>query len=200
MTADPGDWRLLHPVPPEWEVRVGAFSARRRVSLKRAVGDAEIREELLGTPIRGDRICAVIRGDRVIGCLSYRLDGQGAVWPRWSRFCDRFGWLSGTLRYLAVQATLYRGRSRDLYIEGFAVSAEARGLGIGRALLDWLSTEVRRRGKDAWRTEMPESHAEAARAYERFGARRQRAIPLGPAAWLVGSRRMILYRWCDQPS
>ncbi|MEM7670852.1 MAG: GNAT family N-acetyltransferase [Pseudomonadota bacterium] len=194
----PDNWALLHPIPPEWEQRVGAFSARRRVSLKRAIGDAGMREDLLGSPIRRDRICAAISGDEVIGVLSYRMDGAGAIRPDWARFSARFGLLEGTLRFLATQATLFRGRTHDLYIEGFAVSAEARGLGIGRALLDWLSAEVGRQGKAAWRTEMPETHADAARAYERFGARRIRSVPLGPAAWLVGSRRMILYRWSPE--
>lgn len=189
------DWLLMYPVAPGWERAVGIYSARRRKSLDRIVGDHDMREKILGQPIRPDRICAVIHEGEVKGCLSYRMDGKGAVWPQIETYWREFGAVQGTLRYLMTQATLIRGRAQDLYVEGYAVAPELRGKGIGKALLNWLSAEVTRNGKEGWRTEMPDGSEEAARAYTRFGAKLQRRIPLGPVGWLLGYPRVSLLRW-----
>ncbi|MEM8841229.1 MAG: GNAT family N-acetyltransferase [Pseudomonadota bacterium] len=191
--SDP-DWRLLHPVPPDWEARAGAYSARRRATLKHAVGAADLREAMLATPLRRDRICVAVRGGEVVGCLSYRMDGRGAHAPSPARFRARFGPVAGSLRYLATEATLRRGRSRDLYVEGFAVSPAMRGHGIGTALLEWLGSEVVRHGKQGWRAEVVAGRQAPIRAYERAGAVALRTIALGPAGALVGASRMVLYR------
>lgn len=189
------DWLLMFPIPPDWEAEVGEYSARRRKSLNRIVGDEDARAALLAHPIRPDRICAVVMAGQVVGCLSYRMDGAGAVWPQWPRYRGRFGLIAGTVRYLLTQATLVRGRADDLYVEGFAIAPKTRGRGIGRALMEWLSAEVIRNNKKGWRTEMPDGSPEAARAYERYGARLQRRIWLGPMAWVMGYPRVSLLRW-----
>lgn len=191
-------WMLVHPIPPGWQAAVGDYSVRRRKSLNKIVGDEDTRADLLATPMRADRICAVVMEGRVVGCLSYRMDGVGSVRPVWARYHAAYGAIAGSLRYLLTQLTLYRGRSRDLYIEGYAVAPETRGKGLGKALLDWLSAEVIRHGKSGWRTEMPKGHDAAARAYERFGAREQRKVWLGPFGWLLGSSHMTLYRWTPE--
>ncbi|MEM7505161.1 MAG: GNAT family N-acetyltransferase [Pseudomonadota bacterium] len=188
-------WMLVHPIPPGWEAAVGDYSVRRRKSLSKIVGDEDARADLLATPMRVDRICAVVMEGQVVGCLSYRMDGAGSVQPIWARYRETYGAISGSIRYFLTQLTLYRGRPQDLYIEGYAVAPETRGKGLGKALLEWLSAEVIRHGKSGWRTEMPQGHEAAARAYERFGAREQRKIWLGPLVWLLGSRVITLYRW-----
>ncbi|MBY8975716.1 GNAT family N-acetyltransferase [Rhodobacteraceae bacterium NNCM2] len=188
------EWRLVHPVPPDLADATGRFAARRRSSLKHIVGDGDAREAMLAHPLRRDRICVAMIGAEIVGCLSYRLDGAGAIQLDRRRFRQRFGLISGEARYLATQATLRRGDPDYLYIEGFAVAAKARRLGIGQALLRWLGDEAARHGKQGWQAEMREGHGGTARLYERAGARPVRNIPLGPAALLFGARRMVLYR------
>ncbi len=189
-------WMLVHPVPEGLLAkRIGAFAARRRKSLDRIIGDGDRRARVIGHPIRGDRICGVLLNGRVAGYLSYRRDGAGATIADAARFRAEFGVIFGSLRWLATEITLHRGRSDDLYIEGFAVLPQTRGLGIGRALLEWLSSEVRAHGKAGWRTEMPAGHEQARRAYERFGAIATRAVWTGPFAPLLNVRQLTLYRW-----
>ncbi|MEM0944781.1 MAG: GNAT family N-acetyltransferase [Pseudomonadota bacterium] len=192
--SDP-DWELLHPVPEAWQGAVGRYAASTRRSLQFIVGDEETRAALLGAPIRPDRIAAIIRGGEVVGFLSYRMEGAGALCPQVARYRARFGHVSGTLRWLLTQATLVRGRAEDLYIEGFAVDPAARGLGLGQVLLGWLGQEVIRRGKAGWRTEMPADQPAAARTYEKAGAVCLKTLDFGPAGRLIGWRRARLYRW-----
>ncbi|MEM9046058.1 MAG: GNAT family N-acetyltransferase [Pseudomonadota bacterium] len=189
------DWILVTPIPPELAEEVGAFSARRRISLRHIIGDRDQREKLLARPIRPDRIAAILIDGEVIGCISYRVDGKGSIIPQIRQFWAEYGLASGTLRWLGTELTLRRGRRHELYIEGFAVASEARGMRLGSALLRWVSGEVTRRGKRAWRAEMPDGHHQAARAYERSGAEVKRLVPLGPFAPLIGSKAMTLYRW-----
>ncbi|MEM1275801.1 MAG: GNAT family N-acetyltransferase [Pseudomonadota bacterium] len=189
------DWILVSPIPPELSHAVGAFSARRRVSLRHIIGDRDQREKMLARPIRPDRIAAILIEGEVIGCLSYRVDGKGSIAPQIKRFWREYGFMSGSLRWIGTDLTLRRGRRGEIYIEGFAVASEARGQRLGSALLNWVSGEVRRLGKTAWRAEMPDGHHEAARAYERSGATRTRIVPLGPFGPLIGSKAMTLYRW-----
>lgn len=193
--AEGPDWRLLSPVPEAFRERAGRYAARKRLSLEKIVGKIPVREDLLWTPIRADRMCIAVIGDEVVGYLSYRMDGQGALCPVFSRYRARFGLASGAIRYLMTQATLYRNRRDDLLIEGYAVEKIARGRGIGRALLDWLSAEVVRNGKAGWRTEMPAANENADRMYRKYGAVLLREIWLGPAAYFTHASRVKLYRW-----
>ncbi|MEM1384070.1 MAG: GNAT family N-acetyltransferase [Pseudomonadota bacterium] len=167
----------------------------KRKSLEKIIGPPEERVPLIGARIRRARIAAVVLDGEVVGHLSYRMDGRGAVWPDWPRYRARFGLIGGAARYVATELTLRRGRRQDLYIESFAVDRAARGRGIGGALLTWLCEEVALHGKLAWRTELPEANLPAKRVYEKLGARHVRSVAFGPVARLLHTPRVLLYRW-----
>jgi GNAT superfamily N-acetyltransferase len=195
-----GDWMLVSPVPEPLRAAAAAYNVRQRATLNRIVGLPEVREAVLGHRVRPDRLCLAIldRGGgagEIVGVISYRMDGEGSVWPEAARYRRRFGALSGTARYLLTEATLRRGRPDELYLEGFRVDAAARGRGIGTNLLHWLGEQVVRQGKAAWRTEASVTADAAMRVYQSVGAVPVKTVHLGPVGRLFDRPSFTVLRW-----
>ncbi len=193
------DWMLVSPVPqPLWRA-AAEYAATQRATLNKVLGKPEVRREVLGGRLRPDRICiAIVRGE-IAGCISYRMDGEGSIWPDPSRYRARFGAVGGTARWLLTEATLRRGRPDELYLEGFKVDEKARGRGIGTALLHWLGGEVVRRGKRAWRTEASVNADAAMRVYQGVGAKPIKTVNLGPVGRVFDRASFVVLRW-EAPS
>jgi len=189
------DWMLVAPVPDALATAAARYSVAQRATLNRIVGLPEVRQELLGNRIRQDRVCLAIVEGQIAGLISYRMDNEGSVWPDPARYRAHFGAVSGTTRYLLTQASLRRGNPNELYLEGFKVDAIARGRGIGKALLNWLGTEVVRRGKDAWLTEASSTADAAIYVYKSVGAEIVKTISLGPLGYVFDRHKIVVMRW-----
>lgn len=189
---------LVHPVPPALQDATARYSVAQRATLNHIVGAPKVREAVLGNRVRGDRICIALVNGEVMGCLSYRMDGEGSVWPDAARFRQHFGALGGTARYMLTEASLRRGKADELYIEGFKVDARARGRGIGTNLLKWLGEEVTRRGKAAWRTEASAGADAALRVYQNAGAKPIKTVHLGPIGKVFDRPSFVVLRWTPQ--
>lgn len=190
-----GDWMLVAPVPPSLQDAAARYSVAARATLNRIVGLPEVREEVLGNRLRPDRICIALVGGKVAGLISYRMDGEGTVWPDPARYRKHFGAISGTVRYLLTEATLRRGRPDELYLEGFRVDPIARGRGIGKSLLNWLGEEVVRRGKSSWRTEASITADAAMHVYKSVGAKVVKTISIGPLGYIFDRHKIVVLRW-----
>lgn len=64
---------------------------------------------------------------------------------------------------------LFRSNSRSARVYSLAVSEQARGMGIGRRMMDKAVREARRRGCDRMRLEVRMDNMAAIRLYERLG-------------------------------
>ena len=199
IVSQGGDWMLVSPVPPSLQAAAARYSVAQRATLNRIVGRPETREAVLGHRLRPDRMCIALVGGTIAGLISYRMDGEGSVWPDPKRYRSHFGSVSGTARYLLTEATLRRGRPEELYLEGFKVDAIARGRGIGTALLNWLGDEVVRRGKACWRTEASVTADAAMRVYQSVGAKPIKTVSLGPLGPLFDRHKFVVLRW-DAPA
>jgi ribosomal protein S18 acetylase RimI-like enzyme len=189
------DWMLVHPVPEHLAEAAAQYSVAQRETLKVFVGSPEKRQEVLGHRVRTDRICIALVKGEVAGCLSYRMDGAGSVWPEPKRFREHFGPVGGTIRWLLTELTLRRGHPDELYIEGFKVDPKARGRGIGTNLLKWLAAEVVRNGKRAWRTEASASADAAIRVYTGVGGQIVKTLWFGPLGHLFDRPKIVVIRW-----
>ncbi len=189
------DWMLVAPIPDALAGAAARYSVAQRATLNRIVGKPEVRQELLGNRIRQDRACIAIVDGQIAGLISYRMDNEGSVWPDPARYRAHFGALGGSARYLLTQATLRRGNPDELYLEGFKVDEIARGRGIGKSLLNWLGTEVVRRGKKAWLTEASATADAAIYVYKSVGAEIVKTISLGPLGYVFDRHRIVVMRW-----
>ncbi|WP_075219377.1 GNAT family N-acetyltransferase [Acuticoccus yangtzensis] len=189
------DWMLVSPIPDFIAGEVAAYSAAQRATLKHIVGPEEMRRKVVGNRMRQDRLCVAIVKGEIAGCISYRMDGEGSVWPDPKRFREVFGPVGGTVRYLLAEATLRRGTPEELYLEGFKVDPAARGRGIGTSLLHWLGAEVVRRGKARWRTEASVTAAPAMRVYQGVGAKPTKTVNLGPIGRIADRPKFTVLVW-----
>jgi len=73
---------------------------------------------------------------------------------------------SKTLGYLIL---LSRKNSRQIRIYSIAVATEARGVGIGKKLLDYTEKEARKTGKSRITLEVSERNKSAIQLYKKFG-------------------------------
>lgn len=83
---------------------------------------------------------------------------------------DRDGRLIGVLQLSFIPGLARRGMWRG-QIEGVRVAASERGVGVGRAMLEWAIEECRKRGCGMVQLTSDKRRSAAQRFYERLGFR-----------------------------
>jgi ribosomal protein S18 acetylase RimI-like enzyme len=96
-------------------------------------------------------------------------------------------------RMLGFATCLLAGRDEPL-LDSLHVLPEARGRGVGSALLSRVAYEVEARGARTMVVEVVEENVRTRALYERLGAR---WVGTGPAGWAPEVVREALYRWDD---
>ena len=94
---------------------------------------------------------------------------------------------------LGFASCLFAGREEPL-LDSFHVLPEARGRGVGSALLERVAREVDRHGARTLVVEVVEQNVRTRRLYERLGAR---YVATEPAGWAPEYVREVHYRWDD---
>lgn len=132
-------------------------------------GTADAAAEFLAPHLQRDRGVSAVIGDRIVGIAGYRLDGHGLFEPKWRHFRERFS-LLGTAIRVAGLALLEKEEDEDVMaMDGIAVTQEARGAGVGRALLAEILEIARRAGKRAVRLDVIDTNPRAKALYLRCG-------------------------------
>ena len=132
-----------------------------------------------------DRVLGVafVTGHRRILCLK-----RDALTSAYGRF-------GGAWRYAAYRA-LSGGRRtypRDVRgLEGFSVSRECRGKGIGAAMIDRITRDARSEGARAIELNVGDTNP-ARHLYERSGFKQTRTGGVGPFAKRLGFKRFVYY-------
>ena len=155
----------IHPTVPERERERATDLYVRALHLKieRILGSAPRSVAFLAPTLVPDRgIVAVSADGRVVGIAGFKADGRGLFAPSVQDFRRAYGW-SGPVRAYAL-SLLERDEDEDsLLMDGLAVSASSRGLGIGTLLLDAIEDRARILGKSAVRLDVIDSNDRARR-------------------------------------
>ena len=96
-------------------------------------------------------------------------------------------------RMLGFATCLLAGRDEPL-LDSLHVLPDARGRGVGSALLARVASEVERRGARTMIVEVVEENVRTRRLYERLGAR---YVTTEAAGWAPAFVREAQYRWDD---
>jgi GNAT superfamily N-acetyltransferase len=106
-----------------------------------------------------------------------------------------YGRLGGTWRYAAYRALFGRRRTYSKQVrglEGFSVSSECRGRGIGAAMIERIAEDARSEGARVIELNVGDTNP-ARHLYERTGFKQTRTGGVGPFAKRLGFKRFVYY-------
>lgn len=164
--------------------------------LGRVMGPADRAQSFLERAIRGDHaLCAL--GDRgeLLGLIGFRsvLGAFAEGTPdQWRAVYGRMGalWRAEVLRALVRDVDNER-----FLIDGLCVAQDARGQGVGTALIESVAVRAASLGYRELRLDVIDSNLRARALYERLGFRALRTEPIGMLRHLFGfeaSTTMVL--------
>lgn len=160
--------------------------------LGRVMGPAPRAHAFLLRVLRADHcICALSPDGQLLGIAGFKSPHgsfAGGEAEDLQRIYGRIGaaWRSGLLRLL--QSDIDNDR---FLVDGLCVAREARGQGIGSALMAALMAEASARGYGAIRLEVIDTNIRARALYERLGFAAWRSETLGPLRHVFGFSRAV---------
>lgn len=141
-------------------------------------------------------LCAIsAEGDKLLGIAGFKTADGALTGGGFGDIVAIYGWL-GAIWRAPVLSLLERDRIDDqLLMDGIAVIPEARGLGVGTALLHAIVEEASNRELRSVRLDVIDSNPRARALYERFGFTANTTEELGPLRHIFGfasATRMVL--------
>jgi ribosomal protein S18 acetylase RimI-like enzyme len=134
-------------------------------------------------------------GAHLLGMIGFQLDGQKFIDVSVQRIWKHNG-LSSVWRLLLLGLLERKPVKHELLLDGICVAEQARGRGVGTALLEAAVQMALRHGCTQVRLDVVDSNPRARALYERFGFQATREVRTG---WLTrplgfGSSTTMVYR------
>jgi ribosomal protein S18 acetylase RimI-like enzyme len=174
--------------------------------MRMAIPDRSRRLAYMDRVYRGDHVVVAVRAGELLGMMAlasaagaYRGGLIDVPWdPR--PFRDLLG-LRGAMRAtLGLRLAQHRPASDELYVDGVAVAAAARGQGIGSKLLAEAMSIAQEGGWRWLRLDVIDTNPRAQALYERLGYRVTKVERMGPLRRWTGFGAIIsMERPVDAP-
>ena len=133
-------------------------------------------------------ISAVDDDGRLVGVVGFKTVKGALVDGGFHDMRRIYGFVGATWRS-GLLAALERDVENDCFLmDGIFVAEDARGQGIGTALLDAICAEGRRRGYSHIRLDVIDSNTRARALYENYGFEVTKTSQLGLLRWVFGFR------------
>ena len=116
-------------------------------------------------------ICAHDDNGRLLGIAGFKTTEGALVAGRFADLRHVYGWTSAAIRIALLGALEKDSENARFLMDGLFVAPEARGQGVGTALLNAISEEARRRGFHEVRLDVIDSNTRARALYLREGFR-----------------------------
>lgn len=163
-------------LPPDLrEQAVWVFEEAFGSKMRMAVRDREKRLEFMGRTYVAEHAIIARRDEQLLGMAGlsakdgpYQGGLMGQSWdPR--PFRDLLGFAGAMWAVWGMRLSDHRPKADEIYVDGIAVSAEARGLGIGTRLLAEATAIAREQGKRFVRLDVIDINPRAQALYARLG-------------------------------
>jgi len=136
--------------------------------------------------IREDHVIAALEGDTLLGLIGFKTPQGAFAGGDMADLRAVYG-LTGSLWRGALLEMLSREVDSERFlVDGICVAAEARGHGIGSALIEAICAEARARGYAEVRLDVIDINPRARALYERHGFVATRTAPMGPLRHVFG--------------
>jgi ribosomal protein S18 acetylase RimI-like enzyme len=137
-------------------------------------------------------LAAVSRDGRSLLGVAGMRDASGAfMGGGLAELSRHYGMLGGLARGLALSVLERDAAPGILQMDGICVAEDARGQGVGSALLRAMAAEARSRGAAELRLEVVDTNPRAAALYARNGFREVKRTDVGPLRHLFGFRSAV---------
>lgn len=124
-------------------------------------------------------ICAHDENGRLLGIAGFKTAHGALVGGGFKDLRRVYGWTSAAIRFVLL-ATLERDTENERFlVDGLFVAPEARGSGVGTALLDAVADEARRRGYAQVRLDVVDTNPRAKALYRHVGFREVKTVRIG---------------------
>ncbi|KJZ18047.1 GNAT family N-acetyltransferase [Loktanella sp. S4079] len=131
-------------------------------------------------------ICAHDEHGRLIGVAGFKTINGALVGGTFTDIRKVYGWVGAAIR-VWLMGTLERDTENERFLmDGLFVAPEARGDGVGTALLDEVVAEARRRGYRQVRLDVVDTNPRARALYLREGFREIETHNLGLLRYIFG--------------
>lgn len=131
-------------------------------------------------------ICAHDDDGRLLGIAGFKTSQGALVGGDFQDMRKVYGWVSATIR-CALLALLERDIENERFLmDGLFVAPEARGMGVGTALLDAIADEAKRRGYDQVRLDVVDTNPRAKALYRHVGFKEINTVKIGPLKHIFG--------------
>ena len=139
------------------------------------------------TVLRPDHgICAHDDNGRLLGIAGFKTSKGALVGGDFNDLRRVYGWVSAAIR-CSLLSLLERDTENERFLmDGLFVAPEARGMGVGTALLDAIVDEARRRGYDQVRLDVVDTNPRAKALYRHVGFKEIKTVKIGLLKHIFG--------------
>lgn len=131
-------------------------------------------------------ICAHDDNGRLLGIAGFKTSKGALVGGDFNDLRRVYGWVSAAIR-CSLLSLLERDTENERFLmDGLFVAPEARGMGVGTALLDAIVDEARRRGYDQVRLDVVDTNPRAKALYRHVGFKEIKTVKIGLLKHIFG--------------
>ncbi len=131
-------------------------------------------------------ICAHDDDGKLLGIAGFKTVHGSLVGGDFSDLRKTYGWISASIR-MSLLALLEQDVENERFLmDGLFVAPEARGKGVGTALLDAVIDEAKRRGYTQVRLDVVDTNPRAKALYRHVGFKELKTVKIGPLKHIFG--------------
>jgi ribosomal protein S18 acetylase RimI-like enzyme len=154
--------------------------------LGRVMGPEDRAFAFLDRVMRDDHVIVALEDGRLLGMIGFKTPAGAFAGGGMADLRAVYGLAGGLWRGMLLRALSRDVETTRFLIDGICVSREARGRGIGTALVQALCDEARRRGHAEVRLDVIDTNWRARALYERLGFAATATERLGPLRHVFG--------------
>ena len=151
-----------------------------------AMGKRGRAEALLAKALNGQACFLAVEGSRLLGMIGLNTSQSLFVQAGLTDFVRNAGFFRSLWTLPILGAMEHASAADELYIEMIAVSPEARGKGVGRALMQEAEERCRKLGKNRLTLQVVDTNPRAKKLYEEMGFRTIKTYSVQPWGRIVG--------------
>lgn len=138
--------------------------------------------------MRDHGICALSADGKLLGVVGFKTVRGALVGGNFQDMRKVYGGFGAAWRVTLLAALERDVENKCFLMDGLFVAAEARGQGVGTALLDAICAEARKRGYRHVRLDVIDTNDRARALYVRYGFQPQRPRSIGWLRYVFGFR------------